>query len=68
MTTEGDVKKNKRKAVFLEDVRNFSYLYDKANNDYKNKTKVDGKWSDLASEHGYEGVFDEIIIFLTFNF
>ena len=58
-------KKDKNKANFVEDVGGFPFLWDKQEDDYKNKTKVDEKWKDLASDHGFEGnfIFKVLILF-----
>ncbi len=47
--------KQKEKAKFIEAVSEWPLLWDKSHDDYKNKKKVDDKWDDLASEHGFKG-------------
>ena len=48
-------KKNENKAKFIEAVRESPFLYDKKDTDYKNKTKADEKWAELATDFNYKG-------------
>ncbi len=41
-------KKDDSKAKFIEAVREFPFLYDLKDEDYKNKTKVDEKWTRVS--------------------
>uniref|UniRef100_A0A914CGD3 MADF domain-containing protein n=1 Tax=Acrobeloides nanus TaxID=290746 RepID=A0A914CGD3_9BILA len=47
-------KKNEKKAKFIEAVRELPFLYDKKDTDYKNKTKADKKWAELATDFNYK--------------
>lgn len=58
-------KKDANKAKFIEAVGENSFLYDKREDEYKNKTKVDEKWAELATDYGYEGKF-KFIVYLIF--
>ena len=48
-------KKDDNKARFIEAVRELPFLYDLKDEDYKNKTKVDEKWTELATDFNYTG-------------
>lgn len=57
LTAKMPPKKDENKANFIEAVREFPFLYDLKDSDYKNKTKVDEKWTELATDFNYKGKF-----------
>jgi hypothetical protein len=48
---------NRNKVLLIDSVREFPFLYDRFNEDNKNRVKVDAKWSELAQKCGYDGRF-----------
>lgn len=45
------------KIQLIELVRDCSFLFDRLNEDNRNKPKVDAKWAEIAEICGYDGEF-----------